>query len=261
MTQEEISPEHLQKGQIWNKPKIPLMLQFEKETNRKAILLNGVITGRFTHWLFKKGLKKSNFSEVNQTISKKFKEVQSRPEVKENHSKAMEKVWHKPGYRKIQLKKIKEAMNRPEVKENQSIKMTEIWHRPGYRESRSGENHHHFGKFGVESYAFKENAGETAKHNWIRIHYPQKEFCNDKCEVCGKINLSLNLARFLHINVRNIDNPMIDYFYICSINEKNSCHQIYDRLNDITKEILLEGAITREEKLKRVREYVMEIKD
>ena len=52
---------------------------------------------------------------------------------------------------------------------------------------------------------------------------------------------------------------MIDYMYICP-KTKNSCHYIYDTLSDKEKEELLNGAITREEKLKRVREYVLKIK-
>ena len=54
---------------------------------------------------------------------------------------------------------------------------------------------------------------------------------------------------------------MIDYMYICPKAKKNSCHIIYDRLTESQKEKLLAGSITREEKLKRVREYILGIKN
>ncbi len=76
--------------------------------------------------------------------------------------------------------------------------------------------------------------------------------------------MKLDLARFIHINVRNMDDPMIDYMYICprmKKNSKNSCHRIYDdNLSNKEKEELLSGAITKEEKLERVREFINHIK-
>ncbi len=157
-------------------------------------------------------------------------------------SLARHRNWHRPGYRKS-LSKIHK----------------EVWNQPGFRESMSGENNPIYGKFGKESSAYKEDAKYKANHRWIRIHYPPEEFCN-KCEICEIINLNLNLAQFRHVNVRNMEDPMVDYLYICPRTEKNSCHRIYDTLSDKQKKELLEGAITREEKLERVREYVLKIK-
>ena len=84
-----MSPENLQKGMLWNKPKTPLMLQFEKETGKPAIKRGKKITGYFEYWLWKKGYKTNEGSEINQTMSIAQKEAQNRPEVKEKKSKAM----------------------------------------------------------------------------------------------------------------------------------------------------------------------------
>ena len=59
---------------------------------------------------------------------------------------------------------------------------------------------------------------------------------------------------------------MIDYLYMCpksrkGENCKNNCHTIYDILSHEEQEKLLTGAITREEKLKRIRKYVLGIKN
>lgn len=125
-----------------------------------------------------------------------------------------------------------------------------------------GENNPNYGKFGEEHPSYKEDAGYVAKHEWINKHYPQKNVCNDKCEICGKINLNLDLAQFRHINVRNMDDPIIDYLYMCPYNEKDGCHRIYDdNLSDEQKKELLKGATTREEKLNGIRKYILKQKE
>ena len=211
---------------------LKLILAFEKETGKKAIWSNN-LTKQFIHWLRQKLNK-------NKTLTC---DICGRV-CKGRYSLANHKKWHRSGYRENRLKKIKE-----------------VWNRKGYRESRSGENAPNYGKFGEDNPSFKENAGYNAKHMWINIHFPQKEVCDDKCEICGRFSLHLDLAQFRNINKRNADNPMIDYMYICHINEKNSCHRIYDEnLSDKEKKKLLEGATTRKEKLKRVREYVLKVK-
>ena len=170
--------------------------------------------------------------------------------------------WHNPKFREKMKKIQKIAQNTPESKEKKSKSLKEVWNQPGYRENHNGDKSSMFGKFGKDHPTFKEDAGITAKHNWIRKYYPQKVICNDKCEICAKFNLNLNLARFRDNNERNMEDPMIDYLYICpNSRKKNSCHLIYDNnLFDKEKEELLAGATTREEKLERVREFVLKNK-
>lgn len=179
--------------------------------------------------------------EFREKISKTLKDVFSKPEAKEKRSKASKDVWNRPGYRKKMNKILKEAQNRPEVRAKNS-------------ETSKGKNNGMYGRY-------KENTTYSHNHKWIRTFYPPKEICNNKCEVCGEFRLDLQLAQFLHINKRNIEDPMIDYMYICpNPRKKNSCHNIYDELSGNEKEILLEGAITREEKLKKIKEYILKIK-
>lgn len=122
---------------------------------------------------------------------------------------------------------------------------------PSY--GRTGKDHPSYGKAGENAFNWKEDAGYFAKYMWIRRHFPQKEFCDDMCEICGKFRLDLQLAQFLPNNKRNMENPMIDYMYICSNTGKNGCHRIYDTLTIKQKERLLSGTTTRQEKLERVR--------
>lgn len=226
MSLKELSaPELLQKGQIWNKPKTELMLQFEEETGYLAVY-GGRITGQFEFWLFRKGLKKSNFSKryLSKEPKKKIANGNRGKHLSEEHKQ-----------------KISDTMKGKYI----------------------GKNNPNYGKFGKESSNYKENATKEAKHKWIRIHYPPEKICQNKCEICDEFRLDLELARFLHINVRNIDDPMMDYLYMCpekGKNCKNNCHTIYGRLSHEQQKKLLSGAITREEKLKRVKKFILEIK-
>jgi len=58
---EEIIPNEIQRGDLWNKPKTPLLLQFEKETGKTSITKGNKIKGDFIVWLWKKGLKTKDF--------------------------------------------------------------------------------------------------------------------------------------------------------------------------------------------------------
>jgi len=219
-----------------------LVLMFEKETGRKAILKNGKIAKGFRYWLYQK-FKYRTLKCNDPTCpdyGKKFK----------NKTALVAHIcWHKEGYRENQSKASKEVQNRPEVKRKNS-------------ELSKGEKNWNYGRCGDKSPSYKENAGNQANHIWIKKHYPPKKMCDNRCELCGKFRLDLQLARFIHINVRNMEDPMIDYMYICPYKEKNSCHRIYDdNLSNKEKEKLLSGATTREEKLKRVRKYVLKIKN
>jgi len=78
----EISPEHLQKGMAWNKPKTKLMLQFEEETGHNTTWANK-ITGKFEYWLFENNLKTSNFT--NKRLSTE--------EYRKNKSEKQKEVW------------------------------------------------------------------------------------------------------------------------------------------------------------------------
>lgn len=151
------------------------------------------------------------------------------------------------GKKRIELtkKKISDILKRRKIPETTKKKISDTL------KGRIGENHS----------SWKGNeAGTNAKHMWIKKYYPQKEICNNKCEICDKFNLNLDLAQFRHINIRNIEDPMIDYMYICPYPEKDSCHRIYDKLTVKQKKKLLNGTITREEKLKRVNEYIIKVK-
>ncbi len=74
VNKEIILPNDLQRGMVWNKPKTPLMLQFEEETKHNTIR-NNKITGKFIYWLFKNNLKTSNFADKSQY--REQKEIQS----------------------------------------------------------------------------------------------------------------------------------------------------------------------------------------
>jgi len=223
-----------------------LVLMFERTTGKHAVYHNK-ITKQFIHWL-RHEIKYKNL--ICNICGKKF-----------DSKKGLisHRRWHDlPEYKEYQ--------------ENYKKKMIDV---------NKGENHWNYGKRGegtpmygkhhtdeakkkIGNGTFKENASIDSKHEWIRKYFPQKEICDDKCEICGEFNSNLDLARFLHIDVRNIENPMIDYLYLCprkAKNSKNTCHRIYDKLSDEQKKELLAGAITREEKLKRVREFVLKIKN
>ena len=77
MTKEEILPNNIKRGDFWNKPKTPLMLQFEEETGRNAIWW-GKITGSFEYWLFWKNLKISNFTEKRKFTVGRRKKISER---------------------------------------------------------------------------------------------------------------------------------------------------------------------------------------
>jgi len=189
----------------------------------------------------------------------------------ENNPRGMLNKHHSNKTRRIIGEASEKRWSNKEYREKMKKIQKEVWNRPGHRKNynqspmwwgKPGVENPMFGKFGKEAPNYKENAGSGAKHQWIRKHYSQKDICNNKCEICGKFRLDLELARFIHIDVRNMDNPMIDYLYLCpktrkGENCKNNCHTIYDRLTKEQKQELLKGALTREEKLKRVREYML----
>ncbi len=226
------------------KEKFPkLILRFEKETERNAIWGNK-ITKEFLYWLRQK-LKYRTLNCKDPNCPKFGQEFPSKLSFS-NHIK-----WHDPEYRE----NVREGNTGKYCTDETKKKMSE---------SHKGKKLSEETKRKIGKANFKEDVTDQANHKWIRIHYPPEEFCNNKCEICGKFDLHLHLARFLHINVRNLEDPLIDYMYICpkaKKNHKNSCHYLYDLLSDNQKEVLLKRATTRKEKLKRIREYVLGIKN
>jgi len=220
-----------------NYPK--LIKRFERETGKNAIWGNKITTN-FIYWL-KQRIKYKTLicPECNKEFNNKW-------------ALSTHKNWHNKIFRKKMIKK-KLGKNNPMYGRDRSGKNNPMF---GKRGAETGM----FGVFGKDNPSFKEDAKYAANHLWIRKYYPPKDVCNNKCEICNTVRLDLDLAQFIHINKRNPNNPMIDYFYTCHYNKKDSCHRIYDKLDEETKKELLVGAITREEKLKRVREYMMEIK-
>ncbi len=57
MPEEEIIPNDIQRGDMWNKPKTPKMIQFQQET-RKNVIRGGKITGQYENWLYWRKLSK-----------------------------------------------------------------------------------------------------------------------------------------------------------------------------------------------------------
>lgn len=252
-----------------------LISNFERTTGKNAIYRNKLTKG-FLYWLGQK-IKYKTLICNDPNCPKYGLEFNNKIAL------ASHKKWHKPGYRENQSKILKghwtgnknpnydkfgeehPRYGKSHSKESRE-KISEVCkgrqfteeHRRKLSEAKKGEKCYNYGKLGEENYNWKgDEATHGAKHWWINKHYPQKDICDDKCEVCGKLNLNLDLAQFIHTNKRNMDNPMIDYMYICP--DKNSCHSIYDKLTDKQKEELLNGATIREEKLKRVKEYVLKI--
>lgn len=58
------------KGQVWNNDKNPDMLQFEKETGRKAIKKGNIITGGFEAWLWNREQRDKGITTGLKSISK-----------------------------------------------------------------------------------------------------------------------------------------------------------------------------------------------
>ena len=148
-----------------------LVLMFEKETGKNAIFKkSGKITKQFTYWLRQKIKYKTlkcndpNCPKFGQEFPSKMSFSAHRrwhnKEYRENQLKIRKKLKFRKKLKKIQ----KETHNTPEAIENHSKAMTNIWNQLGYRESRSGENHPNYGKFGKESFAFKEDAKNCANH-------------------------------------------------------------------------------------------------
>lgn len=218
-----------------------LVRMFKEETGRKATFKNGKITKGFKYWLRQKIKYKDGFicNICGREFDSKFGLGQ--------HLK-----WHKPGYME---KMSGENHPRGFLGKHFTDKTRKIM-----SDKKKGENHPNYGKRGDKNPNYKEDAKYGTKHAWIRIYFPPEDVCQNKCEICDKFSLDLELARFRDNNERKLDNPMIDYLYVCPYVEKNSCHSIYDKLTDKQKKELLKGATTREEKLKRIREYVMKMK-
>lgn len=137
-----IELENIMKGQVWNKPKLPEMLQFEKETIYKAIWGNK-ITGHFEHWLFEKGLKNSNFSE--DTLELKMLMLQFKKETNKDivwHGQLTKsfKYWLKYKDRLICYDPDCPKFGQ-EFKSKQSLSTHIQWHDKERKRMSSGENH------------------------------------------------------------------------------------------------------------------------
>jgi len=218
-----------------------LILRFEKEWGLRAIW-NNKITGNFKHWLRQKIKYKDGFicEECNREFESKG-------------SLARHINWHNKEYRESHTGKNNYGYGKPRSEETKKKIGDKNRGRRGAETSMFGKHHTEEAKKKIRNGNMKENAGNEANHMWIKKYYPSKNICNNKCEICGGSRLDLELARFRHIIVRNIENPMFDYMYICV-----SCHRIYDKnQTDEQQEKLLTGTTTREEKLKRVRDFIL----